>query len=234
MSPAASTPSALPLSDGAGSARRVIPEPVRKALLACGVLSSLDYFLAANLVGPLRWEGYSSRSQSVSELSALGAPSRPTMAALFVLYSALVMAFGAGIRASAGSKRVLRIVAGLVIAFGAFCLTGPLTPMHPRGTTVTITDTLHVIGTIGDVVLILLIVGFGATAFGKRFRVYSVATMIGLAALGALTGLSGPAIAANQPTPWAGWTERFSIGAYLLWFAVLAIALLRPPPSASD
>jgi len=32
---------------------------------------------------------------------------------------------------------------------------------------------------------------------------------------------------ANLPMPWAGVTERISIGGYLLWQVVLAIALLR-------
>ena len=58
-------------------------------------------------------------------------------------------------------------------------------------------------------------------------------TIIALVSLSALTGLSGPAIAANRPTPWSGLTERLSIGAYLLWFAVLAITLLRPRDKAS-
>jgi hypothetical protein len=34
-------------------------------------------------------------------------------------------------------------------------------------------------------------------------------------------------VEANLPTPWAGLTERISIGGYLLWQVVLAIALLR-------
>jgi hypothetical protein len=34
-------------------------------------------------------------------------------------------------------------------------------------------------------------------------------------------------VEANLPTPWAGVTERISIGGYLAWQVVLAIALLR-------
>ena len=36
---------------------------------------------------------------------------------------------------------------------------------------------------------------------------------------------------ANLPTPWAGVTERISIGGYLLWQAVLAVALMRARPT---
>ena len=48
----------------------------RKLLLFCGILSSLLY-VAMNIVGAMPFEGYSSTSQTISELSAIGAPSRP-------------------------------------------------------------------------------------------------------------------------------------------------------------
>jgi hypothetical protein len=44
---------------------------------------------------------------------------------------------------------------------------------------------------------------------------------------GVLTGLDQPRLAANLPTPWMGVWERISIFGYMLWVAVLAIALLR-------
>ncbi len=56
--------------------------------------------------------------------------------------------------------------------------------------------------------------------------------MVILIAFGALTGLDGPRIAANLPTPWVGVWERINIGVFLLWVAVLAIALLRAPDTA--
>jgi uncharacterized membrane protein len=70
-------------------------------------------------------------------------------------------------------------------------------------------------------------IGFGAAAFGKRFRFYSIATVVILVAFGALTGLDGPRIAANLPTPWVGVWERINIGVFLLWVVVLAVALLH-------
>jgi uncharacterized membrane protein len=69
--------------------------------------------------------------------------------------------------------------------------------------------------------------GFGATAFGKRFRLYSIATMLILVVFGVLTGLDQHQLEANLPTPWMGLWERIDIFATMLWIAVLAIALLR-------
>jgi hypothetical protein len=204
----------------------------RKGLLICGIVSSLVY-VGLTILGAMQWEGYSSVSQSVSELSAIGAPSRPLVVPLFITYSVLVIAFGLGVWRSAGRKRNLRVVAGLLIAFGVVCLSGPLTPMHQRGAEVTLTDTLHIVSAIVDVLLFLLIIGFGATAFGKRFRLYSIATIVILLVFGALAGLDGPRIAANLPTPWVGVTERINIFGYLLWFAVLALALIRVPDTTA-
>jgi len=48
---------------------------IRKALLVCGVFASVVY-VAGNTLGALRWPGYSWISQTISELSAIGAPSR--------------------------------------------------------------------------------------------------------------------------------------------------------------
>jgi hypothetical protein len=44
---------------------------------------------------------------------------------------------------------------------------------------------------------------------------------------GTWTGIEGPKIAANQPTPWIGVTERICVGAWLLWVLVLAVMLFR-------
>jgi hypothetical protein len=57
----------------------------------------------------------------------------------------------------------------------------------------------------------LLAIGFGAAAFGKRFRLYSIATFLMLLLGGVLTGLDQPRLAANLPTPWMGVWERISI-----------------------
>jgi len=100
-------------------------------------------------------------------------------------------------------------------------------PIHLRGVEGTLTDTMHAILTGVGVLFILLAMGFGAAAFGKRFRLYSIGTILILLVFGALAGLDGPRLAANLPTPWMGVWERVTIGAYLLWVVVLAIGLLR-------
>jgi hypothetical protein len=76
------------------------------------------------------------------------------------------------------------------------------------------------------VILMLLAIAVGAAALGQRFRVYSIASMVILVVFGTLTFLDAPRVGANLPTRWIGLWERINIGVFLLWVAVLAIALL--------
>lgn len=205
---------------------------VRRVLLACGILSSLLY-VAATIGGALRWQGYSSISQAVSELAAIGAPSRPLVAPLFLAYDVLIVAFGVGVWRSASGARALRITAGLLVGLGLVGLLSAPFPMHLRGVEPTLTDTMHIVLTSVTVLLILFAIGFGSTALGDGFRVYSIATILILVIFGALAAFDGPRIAAQLPTPWMGVTERINIGGCLLWVVVLATALLRRPRARS-
>jgi hypothetical protein len=217
---------ATALTMHAGSERRGLT--LRKVLLACGVLSSLLY-AGADVLGVMRWEGYSYASQAMSELRAIGAPSRPLVVPLFTAYSVLVIGFGVGVWGASTGKRALRFMGGLLIAFGALDLVGPFVPMHLRGAEMTLTDVMHIALTSADVlfIVLLLAVGSGTTAFGKPFRLYSMGTLLTVVVVGTLAALDGSRLAAGQPTPWLGVTERICVGAYLAWALVLAVVLLR-------
>ena len=77
------------------------------------------------------------------------------------------------------------------------------------------------------VLLIVGTVGVGAAALGKWFRIYSILTLTVVLACGGLTGRLSAGITGGEATPWLGLVERTSIGAWLVWLAVLAITLLR-------
>jgi cell division protein FtsW (lipid II flippase) len=77
------------------------------------------------------------------------------------------------------------------------------------------------------VLLMFLAIGFGAAAFGKRFRLYSIVSVVVLLAFGALTFLEAPRLQTNLATPWIGLWGRINISVFLVWIVVLAIVLLR-------
>jgi hypothetical protein len=90
------------------------PAAMLDLLLAAGIISSLLY-LAMNPLVPTQWPDYSSTSRVVSELSAIGAPTRPLWVMLGMVYTLLVVAFGRGVWMASPDNRRLR-VAGILIA----------------------------------------------------------------------------------------------------------------------
>jgi hypothetical protein len=208
--------------------RRVSHEAWRKALLVCGIASSLLY--AAMILG-IRYEGYNPISQVPSELTAIGAPTRALWARLGWIYTVLVTAFGIGVWKSAGRNHAVRIVGGLILAYASLGLLWPFAAMHQREVLAagggTLSDTLHVLLAAVTVSLMFLAIGFGASAFGKRFRLYSIATIVVLLVFGGLTFLEAPRLQANLPTPWIGLWERVNISVFLLWVVMLGAVLWR-------
>ncbi len=202
----------------------------RKILLICGILSSLLY-IAMNVFIPLLYEGYNSASQTVSELSAIDAPTRTLWVVLGTVYTLLVTAFGWGVWLSARDNHSLRVVGILLIIYGIVGIFWPLGPMHRRevlaGGGGNLSDIMHIVFTMITVPLMLLAMGFGAAAFGKQFRFYSIATILILLVFGVLTGVDAPGVQTNSPTPLLGVWERIMIGVYLVWVIVLGVILLR-------
>ncbi|MCC8426408.1 DUF998 domain-containing protein [Mucilaginibacter sp. UR6-11] len=198
-------------------------------LLICGIVSSLLY-IGLNIVVPRYWPGYNSATQTVSELCAVGAPTRTLWIWLCSPYTLLVTAFAWGLYRAANGNHRLRIAGILMMAYGALGLIWPFAPMHLRTTLAaggaTFSDTLHIaLGAVTEI-LYLLALGFAAAALGKAFRWYSIATFIVLMLFGILTFLEAPLIARNQHTPLIGVWERINIGVFLVWIIVLALALL--------
>ncbi len=200
-----------------------------RVLLACGVLSSLLY-AAADILGGMRYPGYSFSSQAISELMAVGAPSEAFVDPLFIMYGVLVVTFGIGVyrEGTGAGGRWLRLTGGLLIGYAVIGFTGPtLFEMHQRGAVGGGHDSAHVILTALLVVLLLSAMAVGAFTFGRRFRIYSFATILAVVVVGIATVPYARLLAAGQPTPGLGVVERINVYASLLWLAVFAIALMQ-------
>ena len=202
-------------------------KPIVSELLLCGIFSSLIY-AGMNILCGMRYDGYSFTSQTVSELSAIDAPTRPLWVSLAIVYSMFIIAFGWGIWQSGVLYRRFRIVGALLIGNAVIGLFWP--PMHQREVLAagggSLTDTLHIVFSFVAVSLMALVIALSAGAFGIWFRLYSYATLVVMFVFGLLTGFDAPEMEANLPTPWMGLWERISIGAYMLWIVVLAVVVL--------
>lgn len=201
---------------------------LKKFLLLCGIFSSV-WYLVINIITAAQDPDYSVASQTVSELSAINAPTRPLWVMLGIFYTLLLIAFGWGVWLSAGRYKKLRF-AGAIIFFDAV-LGAYWPPMHQREVIAaggeTLTDTLHLVWAFIHLVLMLLMIGFGAAALGKTFRIYSIATVLLFIVFGVLTTVESSGISTGAPTPTIGIWERVNMGAYMLWMLVFAIVLLR-------
>ena len=78
----------------------------------------------------------------------------------------------------------------------------------------TLIDTLHIVFAMVTVLLMLLAMGFGAVAFGARFRIYTIVSMALLVVCGIVTTVTAPRISANLPTPWVGVWERLNMAVW--------------------
>lgn len=197
---------------------------LHRVLLWCGIGSSILY-VAMNIFIPTQFAGYSYMDYTVSELSAVGAPTRTLWVLVAVIYVLMFSAFGVGVLKSSHGNRRLRILGFVILSYCAVNLYWP--PMHPRGSETSITDTLHLVWAGIAVVFMMTMMGIGASIFNRAFRIYTIVTMALLFFFGILTSTLAPNIPINQPTPWLGVWERIMILFFLLWVGVLSFLLLK-------
>ena len=219
----------LPVIAGGLAVIPLIPaEPLRKVLLSCGILSSALYVAVAIIV-PTQWKTYDNASQVISELSAIGAPTRELWSVLATPYTFLILAFAWGVLKSAGDNRRLRIAGWLLFAYGALGFLWPFAPMHLRETLAagggTFSDDMHIALAAVTQTIYLIALFMTAAALGKGFRNYSLVTFLVLLVFGVLTFIESPGLAKNEPTPMIGVWERINIGVFLIWVVVLAVVL---------
>jgi hypothetical protein len=207
-----------------------------KVLLAAGIAYGVTYVVANDLVAARLSAGYSSIDQTISELSAVGAPARPFLAIVGIIWPLLLAAFGAGVWRAAAAAAVdrrtpLRIMGAVLVAHGLFSSLWYLFPMSQRQDIVAGTTSAHDVGHLamaaGTVLFIVVELVLGAVALGRWFRIYSIASAVTILVFGAMTSAQVSNIADARATPFVGVYERVNVGSWMLWLAVLAVTLIR-------
>jgi hypothetical protein len=201
---------------------------VRRLLLLCGLATPLTW-MATDVIASLRYQGYNYPLDPISGLSATGAPTRSFVFAFGGVYIVLKAAFALGVWDCAGRGRALRLTAGFLLASALADVATSFLPWDPAQPLLTFFNVLHGLGAGIGVIAMFLTIGFGATAGGKRFRLYSYGTLLLMFVLGALPLLWGLQLTLDQPPWWFGASERFDGYGYMVWVIVLAVVLLRSP-----
>lgn len=203
----------------------------RELMLGCGVLASM-LFVATDIIGARRYEGYSLRDQNFSELTAEGAPVRPFMiAANCIPYAGLLTAFGRGVRAARPDATGRRIGA-LLVAYGLTnAIGGVVFPMARRPVLAanahSPVNAMH-IPVMGIMSAILLCAVRSASPwFGSRGRAITNATTAALLLPAVIMAPDIPNVARDEPTPYMGAIERVNIYVTAIWLAALGLVLMR-------
>ena len=197
-------------------------------LLASGILSSI-WYVVINAAVPSLWPEYSIVDQTVSELSAFGAPTRAVWIVAALPYTILFGLFGWGVLRTGTADRRRRTAGWLILACAVLNLWWP--PMHAREVLAagggTMSDTLHLVWAGAITTMFIMIMVATAASLGSGLRLYTAFTVVVLAVFGGMTTWLSPNVALDLPTPWIGVWERLNIGAFLLWVVVVAVALLN-------
>ena len=203
---------------------------VLTGLLLCGALA-LAFYVALDAVAALRYDGYSYTSKTISELSAVDAPTRSLWLVGSLFYEALMVAFAVGVLLAAGARWRIRAIGGLLVLYAISGFVWPFAPMHQREVLAaggdTFSDTMHLVLAGVTSVMFVAMIGLGASAFGKRFRLYSLGTIAMLLVFGGLTGLGAQGVQDNDSTPWLGVFERINVFGAMLWMAAFGLLLWR-------
>lgn len=199
---------------------------LQKILLLCGILSTILYFFM-DILGSIMYKGYSYTDMTISELSAIGAPTSLFWTYMIFIFNPLLIAFGIGVFLSSNRKRSLQLTGILLAIWGILGFVWLFFPMHMRGYIGSTSDTGHLVLAGLTVLLMTLFIIFGSGAKGKGFRIYSILTLLIMLIFGALTGAQASRVAAVLPTPGLGILERISVFTPMIWVLVLGIVLLR-------
>jgi Protein of unknown function (DUF998) len=209
---------------------RVWPrQKTTKALLYAGIVAA-GLYVVGDVVSGLIYDAsrpYSFKDQWISELTALGSPVRSLMVAIITVHNLLLAAFAVGVWRAAAQKRSLRWVGALLLAAGAITISlHPVFPMSSRWMERTFTDTMHETLTFVWLPFIIVAVAMSAVAFRGWFRIYAVGTLLVMTGFGLASGNAIQGLEQND-TPWAGAFERVNAYALMVWFALLAVTVLR-------
>lgn len=197
--------------------------PVRP-LLACGVLAPL-LSLATDVAAIARAPGYRPVRQSMSELTAVGASTRPFASALTIARDALLAAFATGVIASSGDSRVLAATGGLIAANAASdAFATAVLPRDYASPTWAPRNTANTVVMAAGVGCFVAAMGTGAVALRGPFRAFSAGIPLSYVLL---TGLALRRRSADEPPSSTGAQERTMAYSYHLWVGVLACLLLR-------
>jgi hypothetical protein len=192
-------------------------------LLRTGMLAVPVYVLHV-LLGGFLWKDYSHLQQPISDLTAIGAPSRTLMLNLTSIYGVMALIFAISFSVFESMKHYKLVFLGGIsfilmelvsISYGFF-------PQDLPGSEVTFEGTMHLVVTgliVPFTILSPFLIGFGfiKELKWKSFGIYSIISGCLILIFGSLCGV----FFANK-LPYFGLVERINIGVLQVWTFMLS------------
>ena len=200
-----------------------LPNLLQKVLLYFGIIAPV-ISLGTDLLAGNLLKGYSFSAQSISELSAEGSQTRTFVAALTLIASVFLIAFGIGIWWTANQVLLPRIVGGFVIVNA---ITGVVVTLFfpTRFGERPLFGSVGVILMFISVVSFVLAMVFGIFAFNGWLRILSIMIPMSYFILAVLRFKT--AALAAEAVSLIGAQERTMSYSFLFWIIALAIYLLQ-------
>lgn len=191
----------------------------------CGIVSLLSY-TAMVVFSPLAYPGYNWMSMAVSELSAVGAPSKELAGQLNALFGpcALVSVMAVCVAVAGRKTKMFRVGIYLFAAMEWCCNVGyECFPWTSKGNAFSFQNIMHIVVT--GAVVVLSIVSLTVIAIGAKKdnqKTIEIWAIISLAAM--LGGAAGTGV---LPQMVFGIAERISTFSVVVFNAILGMELFR-------
>lgn len=201
-------------------------ETFLRALLLCGILSAI-LRVATDIIAGKLWAEYNFASRSISDLTAVGSPTRSFVLPFEIISLVLSVLFAIGTWTLAKDNSLLRITAAMIFGSGVFSLIGTLFPVQLSQSLTTSANKTNTIIIGMSVLLLVLAMGFGTAAYKDWFRIFSIKLFFAFLVedIWATRGIKfSPG---GERGPLVGVQERTMLWGYLLWVAIPALKLLR-------
>jgi hypothetical protein len=199
-----------------------------------GFLAPFLFVITAIVGGALR-PGYRHVTDTVSELFSPGSPNRLVLSLLYTLFAVSLTLFGLGLLRfvlHTGNFKTIGVTASMAfISVGVLhILSATIFPQDAWGSPPTLFGRLHIIlhGLISLLSLLYILlfgVWFYRTGIAKYFRVYSIATIIGVV-------LAAVWMILSYGDPLMGISERAAALLGFQWTIVLAAVVMRDDRSS--
>jgi hypothetical protein len=197
-----------------------------RGLVGASGLIAVGLYVGATVLGGVLDPHYSQIGNSISQLTATGAPSWSVEAPLYAAYNLVLFGFSVAIYRTLSNARRLTALAVVFFAIGAIAGLGQVTffRQDPGGIPVTVSGLGHII--LAAVSSLLTVVS--TLVYGFAFRRDATWRKLSSPSFGATAALllSGPAAALTVTTAYAGLFERVTIGVFMLWVVVVSVFAL--------